>query len=82
MQKQLLLLICLLLGLVKAAYAEDRLELDTTVIKGNKEFPQILYILPWKDSEKTKYEEQNLILHSLFGDIFQPQKPGYIANNK
>jgi hypothetical protein len=26
----------------------DRLELDTTVVTGNKELPKVLYIVPWK----------------------------------
>jgi len=53
-------------------FAEDRLELEITVIKGNKELPQILYIVPWKESTAKQNEEQNLILHSLFGNYFKP----------
>ena len=34
--------------------AEDRIELETTRIKGNQELPQILYVVPWKDMETTK----------------------------
>lgn len=52
--------------------AEDTLELETTFIKGNKEMPQILYVVPWKDIKKSKREAQYLILHSLFGDLFDP----------
>lgn len=52
--------------------AEDILELETTFIKGNKEMPQILYLVPWKDLKKSKSKDQYLILHSLFGDLFDP----------
>jgi hypothetical protein len=31
--------------------ANDRLELDTTVVTGNRELPKVLYIVPWKKSE-------------------------------
>jgi hypothetical protein len=27
----------------------DRLQLDTTSIRGNQELPRVLYIVPWKD---------------------------------
>lgn len=29
----------------------DTLNLDTTVITGNRELPKVLYIVPWKDSD-------------------------------
>ena len=45
-------------GLVPAApksgaggKAQDRLELDTTQITGNRELPKVLYIVPWKRSD-------------------------------
>lgn len=31
--------------------ATDRLELDTTVVTGNRELPKVLYIVPWKKAE-------------------------------
>lgn len=31
--------------------AADRLELDKTVVTGNRELPKVLYIVPWKKSE-------------------------------
>jgi hypothetical protein len=55
--------------------AEDRIELDTTIVKGNKELPNILYIVPWKEISKTKKPEHRLVLHSLFGDLFDPVLP-------
>ena len=51
---------------------EDKLELTTTFIKGNKELPQMLYIVPWKNIKKTKKTPKDIVLHSLYGDIFQP----------
>ena len=57
------------------AFAEDRIELEVTTIKGNKELPKILYVVPWKDMEKTRQSEQKLVLHSLFGDLFEPVIP-------
>jgi hypothetical protein len=34
-----------------AGKAQDRLELDTTQITGNRELPKVLYIVPWKRSD-------------------------------
>lgn len=65
----------LLLLLPVAALAEDEIELQTTIIKGNKELPKILYVVPWKDISKTKTAERKLVLHSLFGDLFDPVLP-------
>lgn len=63
----------LLLGLFPVAWAQDRVELESIYIKGsNKEFPQILYIVPWKDMKLKGHREQTLVLHSLFGDLFDP----------
>ena len=58
-----------------ALQAEDRLELETTFIKGNKELPQILYVVPWKETKSSKKKEQQIVLHSLFGDLFEPVSP-------
>lgn len=57
------------------AFAEDRVELDTTLIKGNKELPKILYVVPWKEIDGKAQEQQKLRLHSLFGDLFDPSLP-------
>jgi len=53
----------------------DRLELKTSFIKGNKELPQVLYIVPWQEIKKTTKKPENMVLHSLYGDIFQPVTP-------
>ena len=55
--------------------AQDRIELETTTIKGNKELPRVLYIVPWQDVTPTRKPEQELVLHSLFGDLFDPVMP-------
>ena len=72
-RKRITLLLILLLPV--AAIAEDEIELRTTIIKGNKELPKILYIVPWKDITKSKKTERKLVLHSLFGDLFDPVLP-------
>lgn len=54
------------------AQTEDKVELTTTFIKGNKELPQTLYIVPWQTIKKTNTTPENMVLHSLYGDIFQP----------
>ena len=65
---------------VSVAQAEDRLELETTFIKGNKELPQILYVVPWKDTKSSKKKEQQIVLYSLFGDLFEPVNPDNLAH--
>ena len=53
----------------------DRVELRTSFIKGNKELPQVLYIVPWQEIKKVVLKPENMVLHSLYGDIFQPITP-------
>ncbi len=36
--------------LVSPVIAEDRLDMDATAIKGSRELPKVLYIVPWKSS--------------------------------
>ncbi len=64
-----------LLLLPVSVFPQDRIELDTTVIKGNTELPKILYVVPWKDATGRTSNEQKLTLHSLFGDLFDPVAP-------
>jgi hypothetical protein len=35
----------------QAVVRADRLNLDTTVVTGNRELPKVLYIVPWKKSD-------------------------------
>lgn len=72
-RKSLLLLILCLLS--TGSRAEDKIELSTTTIKGNKELPKILFVVPWKDIKQSKKAEHRLVLHSLFGDLFDPALP-------
>lgn len=67
-----LILLSFIITLMSPAWAEDRLRLETTIIKGNKEMPQILYVVPWQDMKHSGPREQTLVLHSLYGDIFEP----------
>ncbi len=69
------ILFILLLFISLTSYSEDKIELRTTTIKGNKELPKILYVVPWKDIKKSKKAERKLVLHSLFGDLFDPVLP-------
>lgn len=54
------------------AYSEDTIILKTIKIKGNKELPKILYVVPWQEADKTKQKSQKLKLHDFFGDLYQP----------
>ena len=54
--------------------AEDEMKLELSVIKGNKELPKVLYIMPWKRLPSDNMK-QKLILHSLFEDVFEPLEP-------
>lgn len=67
--------ILFLLTLPVIALAQDKIELQTTTIKGNKELPKILYIVPWRDVKPAIKGQQELVLHSLFGDLFDPVLP-------
>ena len=69
--------VILLLALCQTATAQegDQIELEITTIKGNKELPKFLYLVPWKDIEQAKKADQKLALYSLFGDLFDPVLP-------
>ena len=70
------LFIMALIALAPATlWAQDTIELQTTTIKGNKELPKILYIVPWKDVKPGKQNQQELVLHSLSDDLFDPVLP-------
>lgn len=73
-----LLFILLLTTATSQLYAAGEVELKTTIIKGNNEAPQIFYMVPWQETSNIKtrkVKEQRLILHSLFGDLFDPILP-------
>lgn len=58
--------------------ADERIELDTTTIKGNTELPKYLYVVPWQDRTEHKKIDQKLVLHNLYSDLFDPLMPQYI----
>jgi len=60
---------------------DDEVEMETTFIKGNKELPQVLYIVPWQELKTEHKKEKTLILHSLFGDAFEPVIPKNLGNS-
>lgn len=72
MKTILLVVVLALSASAQVSVAQDRVELESIFIKGNKEFPQILYIVPWKDMKTKDHKEQTLVLHSLFGNLFDP----------
>ena len=61
-------LMMLLVG-VSSAWAETKLELETTEITGARELPKVLYIVPWK---KTEPDPRPLPMRSLIDDILSP----------
>ena len=78
MKHTITLLICILfltLSIPLLAQTEDKIELETTVIKGNTELPKFLYVVPWQDISDNKKAQQKLTLHSLFGDVLEPVTP-------
>jgi len=57
------------------AIAQENQAVDTTYIKASKELPKVLYVVPWKDLEARKDTEEKLVLHDLFGDLYEPVLP-------
>ena len=70
-----LITLALVLFFTSTVISEERIELETTIIKGNKELPKILFIVPWQDVKQSKVDEQPLVIHSLYGDLFDPVVP-------
>jgi hypothetical protein len=50
--------------------AADRLDLDATVVTGNRELPKVLYIVPWKKAEIGDLPEQPF--NSLLDEALTP----------
>lgn len=48
----------------------DRLDLDTTIVTGNRELPKVLYIVPWKRAEIGDLPPQPL--NSLLDEVLTP----------
>jgi hypothetical protein len=68
-----------------ARRAEDRLELDTTQITGNRELPKVLYVVPWKrpDLGDLGGKPANSLLDEVLApvdrDVFRRQNRYYQA---
>ena len=54
----------------KAAKGNDRLDLDTTQITGNKELPKVMYVVPWKHSDLGDLTGKPA--NSLVDEVLQP----------
>ena len=48
----------------------DRLDLDTTVVTGNRELPKVLYIVPWKKADLGDLPAQPF--NSLLDEVLTP----------
>ncbi len=48
----------------------DRLQLDTTIVTGNRELPKVLYIVPWKKADMGELPSQPF--NSLLDEVLQP----------
>jgi hypothetical protein len=46
--KQVLTVLLVVAAGAAPAWAQDRADIDTTKIIGNRELPKVLYIVPWK----------------------------------
>ena len=51
-------------------YAEERLDMEGTRIRGNQELPKVLYIVPWKQSEVPDLSQPPL--ESLIDEALAP----------
>ena len=62
---------------------EDKLELETLKMQANKELPKGLYIVPWREirEKKGKKSKHKLVLHSMYGDLFEPVDPYEYLND-
>jgi hypothetical protein len=63
----------------------DRLELDTSDVRGNRELPKVMYIVPWKKSDlgdlvgRPANSLLDEVLQPLDRDVFQRQNRYYDA---
>lgn len=77
------LVLLFLSGLINSVFAQTDtneiivdIQTDSTIIRGNDELPKVTFIVPWNDGDPESDEETPLILHSLYGDLYQPVLPG------
>lgn len=70
MKTALLTLVCLTISLAyPASQAEDRIDLEGTSIRGNRELPKVLYIAPWK---RPGMSDLGRPLDSLVNEVMAP----------
>ena len=71
------------IGMISVAYGEDRIKLDDTSIKGSRELPKMLYIVPWKSARLGSLsvgagsESFNTKMEALDRDVFRRQVQYY-----
>ena len=68
MHKVTLYMVALLFSTL--AFAQQRLDMQGTAIIGNKELPNVLYIVPWKSPEPISLEGPKFT--SVLDEILQP----------
>jgi hypothetical protein len=79
------LIVCLFIsiGIISVAYGEDRIKLDDTSIKGSRELPKVLYIVPWKSARLGSLslgagsESFDTEMEALDRDVFRRQVQYY-----
>ena len=54
----------------KSATKADRLDLETTVVSGNRELPKVLYIVPWKKADLGELPAQPF--NTLLDEVLAP----------
>jgi hypothetical protein len=54
----------------KTGKAQDRIDLDTTNITGNKELPKVMYVVPWKRADLGDLTGKPA--NSLVDEVLQP----------
>ena len=55
---------------VRQTTRADRLDLDTTVVTGNRELPKVLYIVPWKKADIGELPAQPF--NTLLDEVLTP----------
>jgi hypothetical protein len=70
MQKRLRNTTWMLALMISAANAQDNLLLEGTAITGNKELPQVLYIVPWKTVER--FDIKSPPINSIMDQKLEP----------
>lgn len=71
MKYRKLLILCF--GISLSVSANNGINDDQVAAEDNQALPNILYVVPWKDSKDTKKGKTKLVLHDLMGDLYEPQ---------